>query len=109
MGNTLLAHQSPRRLEELSKELLIAGSIGAVKGSVISITTGLMLRLLSPTYRTARTQVKVWYHVTWISMGIVFWADKQLVKFEERVAREERERHSKILDEAADRGIFIEG
>lgn len=109
MGNVLLAHHTPGRIEELTKELLIAGSIGAFRGAVISISTALMLRLISPTYRTARTQVKVWYHVTWISMGIVFWADKQLVKFEERVAEEERIRESRILDEAAERGIFIEG
>ncbi|CDR45451.1 CYFA0S18e01882g1_1 [Cyberlindnera fabianii] len=108
MGNVKPIHHEPRKIEQLSSELLVAGAIGAVKGAVIGITTGLALRILSPTYRTARTQVKVFYHATWISMGAVFWAEKQLLQFEERTMREEQNRRTKLLDEAAERGIYLE-
>lgn len=41
-------------------------------------------------------------------MGAVFYADKQLIKFQERYYENELKRRSRILDEAADRGIFLE-
>ncbi|KAH3675176.1 hypothetical protein WICMUC_002832 [Wickerhamomyces mucosus] len=108
MGNVKLAHHEPHRIEQLSGELLTAGAVGALKGAVIGITTAIALRFFSPTYRQARTQVKVFYHATWVSMGAVFWADKQLLNFEQRVYREEQEKRARLLDEAADRGIYLE-
>jgi len=68
----------------------------------------LILRLISPTYRNVRTPVRVFYHVAWISTGAAFWSEKQVYSFEGRVYAEEAKRRSKILDEAADRGIFLE-
>lgn len=41
-------------------------------------------------------------------MGIVFWAERQVLVFEEKMYIEEGERRSRILDEAAERGIFLE-
>lgn len=41
-------------------------------------------------------------------MGAVFYADKQLIKFQNRYYEKETQRRSKILDEAAERGIFLE-
>lgn len=108
MGNIKLAHHEPRKVEQLSSELLVAGAIGAVKGAVIGVTLGLALRLISPTYRTARTQVKVFFHASCISMGAVWWAEKQLLDFEGRTMQEEAERRVRLLDEAADRGIYLE-
>lgn len=82
--------------------------MGAFKGGLIGLSTGLILRLISPTYRTLRTPVRVFYYATWISMGIVFWAEKQVLVFEEKMYIEEGARRSRILDEAAERGIFLE-
>lgn len=41
-------------------------------------------------------------------MGAVFYADKQLLKFQSNYYENELKRRSRILDEAADRGIFLE-
>ncbi len=41
-------------------------------------------------------------------MGIVFWAEKQVLVFEDKLYAEENERRGRILDEAAERGIFLE-
>lgn len=41
-------------------------------------------------------------------MGAVFYADKQLIKFQNRYYENEIKRRSRILDEAAERGIFLE-
>lgn len=101
-------HYDPASVKQLTKEILVASGIGAVKGAVIGITTALLLRRFSTVYRHVRTQVRVFYHSAWISMGAVFYADKQLIKFQERYYENELKRRSRILDEAADRGIFLE-
>lgn len=41
-------------------------------------------------------------------MGAVFRADKQLIIFQNNYYANEMQRRSKILDEAADRGVFLE-
>lgn len=41
-------------------------------------------------------------------MGAVFQADKQLLKFQSKYYDTELKRRERILDEAADRGIFLE-
>lgn len=103
-----LNHHQPHKVEQLWSELLIAGAIGAAKGACIGVSSALLLRLVSPTYRTARTQVKVFYHLVWISGGAVWRAERQLLDFEGRTMIEEEMRRVKLLDEAADRGIFLE-
>lgn len=82
--------------------------IGAAQGALISITTGLILRRVSTVYKNVRTPVRVFYHCSWISMGAVFRADKQLIIFQNNYYANEMKRRSQILDEAADRGIFLE-
>ena len=79
-----------------------------MQGALISITTGLILRRVSTVYRDVRMQVRVFYHCSWISMGAVFRADKQLIIFQNNYYANEMQRRSKILDEAADRGVFLE-
>ena len=120
-------HHDPKKVEQLNqevgnvkdhynrksssltrKQLFKAGAIGAFKGGLIGLSSGLLLRLISKTYRNVRTPVRVFYHATWISMGIVFWAEKQVLVFEDKLYAEENERRGRILDEAAERGIFLE-
>ncbi|SCW01144.1 LAFE_0D06062g1_1 [Lachancea fermentati] len=107
-GQVQPIHYDPDSVKQLSKEILVASGIGALKGAVVGITTALLLRRFSTTYRNVRTQVRVFYHCSWISMGAVFYADKQLLKFQSNYYENELKRRSRILDEAADRGIFLE-
>lgn len=108
MGQVQPIHYDPATVKQLTKEILIASGIGALKGATVGIVTGLLLRRFSTTYRNVRTQVRVFYHCSWISMGIVFNADKQLIRFQDRYYAEELKRRQRILDEAAERGIFLE-
>ncbi|CCH43537.1 hypothetical protein BN7_3089 [Wickerhamomyces ciferrii] len=79
-----------------------------VKGALIGGSTSLILMLISPTFRHVRIPVKVFYNAAWISCGAVWCAEKQVLSFEARVAHEESIRRARILDEAADRGIYLE-
>ncbi|SCU97682.1 LADA_0H07646g1_1 [Lachancea dasiensis] len=108
MGGVQPIHYDPETVKELTRELFIASGIGALRGAAIGLTTGLLLRRFSTVYRHVRTQVRVFYQISWISMGAVFYADKQLIKFQNRYYEKETKRRSRILDEAADRGIFLE-
>ncbi|SCU81145.1 LAMI_0B04962g1_1 [Lachancea mirantina] len=101
-------HYDPATIKELTRELLVAAGIGAAKGALIGVTSAFLLRRFSTVYRNVRTPVRVFYHSAWISMGAVFHADKQLIKFQNKYYEREIARRSRILDEAADRGIFLE-
>ncbi|CAB4254055.1 similar to Saccharomyces cerevisiae YBR255C-A Putative protein of unknown function [Maudiozyma barnettii] len=101
-------HYDPATVKQLTREIAVACVVGAAQGALISITTGLILRRVSTVYRNVRTPVRVFYHCSWISMGAVFRADKQLVIFQNNYYANEMKRRSQILDEAADRGIFLE-
>lgn len=103
-----LSHHEDSKVNQLGSELLVAGAIGAAKGVLLGFTSSLFLRLISPTYRNARTQVKVFYYAVWISGSAVWWAEKQLLDFESRVIVDEEAKRVRILDEAADRGIYLE-
>lgn len=108
MGGVQPIHYDRETIKELTKEILTASGIGAFRGAIIGLTTALLLRRFSTVYRNVRTQVRVFYHCSWISMGAVFYADKQLIKFQNRYYENEIKRRSRILDEAAERGIFLE-
>ncbi|CDO93957.1 unnamed protein product [Kluyveromyces dobzhanskii CBS 2104] len=108
MGQVQPIHYDPNTVKQLTKEISIASGIGALKGAAVGLVTALLLRRFSVTYRNVRTQVRVFYHCSWISMGIVFNADKQLIKFQDRYYVDEMRRRERILDEAAERGIFLE-
>ncbi|GAV54162.1 hypothetical protein ZYGR_0AK06640 [Zygosaccharomyces rouxii] len=74
-------HYDPATVRQLTKEIAVASCIGAAQGAVISLTSGLLLRRFSHVYKNIRTPVRVFYHCSWISMGAVFQADKQLLRF----------------------------
>ncbi|GAV49253.1 hypothetical protein ZYGR_0N06600 [Zygosaccharomyces rouxii] len=101
-------HYDPATVRQLTKEIAVASCIGAAQGALISLTTGLLLRRFSRVYKNVRTAVRVFYHSSWISMGAVFQADKQLLKFQSKYYETELKRRERILDEAAERGIFLE-
>ncbi|QLL32258.1 hypothetical protein HG536_0C04270 [Torulaspora globosa] len=107
-GQVQPIHYDPATVKQLTKEIAVASMIGAAQGAVISVVSAMLLRRFSTIYRNVRTQVRVFYHCSWISMGAVFQADKQLLKFQSNYYENELKRRSKILDEAAERGIFLE-
>lgn len=108
MGQVQPIHYDPKTVKQLTKEIAVACVIGAVKGAAVGLTSALLLRQFSATYRNVRNQVRVFYHCSWISMGAVFNADKQLIRFQDNYYANELKRRERILDEAAERGIFLE-
>ncbi|KAH3900588.1 uncharacterized protein SCODWIG_00193 [Saccharomycodes ludwigii] len=104
----LPVHYDKATIKELTKELSIGGIQGAIYGAMISISTGFLLKRFSTVYRNVRAQVRVFYHCAWISMGSVFVADKQLIKFQEKYYENEYHRRQQALDIAADKGLYLD-
>ncbi|ODV64367.1 Rcf3p ASCRUDRAFT_74007 [Ascoidea rubescens DSM 1968] len=92
----------------LSKELLLTSFTGAIKGGLIGLTGSVMLRYMWPTWKNLRIPIKCFWHVSWVSMGAVFWADRHLVVFSDRMLLEQQEKKRKLLNDAAENGIFID-
>ncbi|KAH3901010.1 uncharacterized protein SCDLUD_002475 [Saccharomycodes ludwigii] len=95
-------------INQLSKELLIAGGIGALKGALFSVTTAILMRKYSMVYKNVRMPVRLLYHTTCIGSASVYYAEQQLLRYEDKRTQLELKRRRKILDEAAERGIFLE-
>ncbi|AMD20674.1 HDL070Wp [Eremothecium sinecaudum] len=108
MGQLKPIHYDQQTVRQLSHEIIIASCVGALYGAAISISTALLMRRYSSVYRNVKNQVRVFYHCSWISMGAVFNADKQVVRFQGKYYANEMKRRERILDEAAERGIFLE-
>ncbi|EDO15202.1 hypothetical protein Kpol_401p7 [Vanderwaltozyma polyspora DSM 70294] len=59
-------------------------------------------------YRNVRMPVRVLYQSSCICIGLFYEAERQVYKFRDRMFRLEISRRERILDEAAERGIFLE-
>ena len=82
--------------------------IGAAKGAFIGITSAFVLRRYSTVFRTLRSQVKTFYYCAWVSYGAYFTADSHLLTFQKQYFEDELKRRQTELNEAAEKGIFLE-
>ncbi|CCE62591.1 hypothetical protein TPHA_0C04410 [Tetrapisispora phaffii CBS 4417] len=109
MGNEVQpVHYDPKNLKILSNDLVTQSLLGAGKGLLIAGSTALLLNRFSPLFRNARIQVKTFYYVAWISYSSYFQADSHLLTFQSNVFKDEVKRRQKALDDAAEKGIFLE-
>ncbi|CCC70266.1 hypothetical protein NCAS_0E01960 [Naumovozyma castellii] len=98
----------PVVLKRLTKELLLASLIGGSQGALLSFASAFFLKRYSPLYRGLRSQVRVFYHCTIISSGIIFKAEGQISKFQQKISQEQDLKKDQFLEEAADNGVFVE-
>ncbi|ODQ79913.1 hypothetical protein BABINDRAFT_161580 [Babjeviella inositovora NRRL Y-12698] len=101
-------HKDPGTLKRLNEELIMSLFIGGCKGAAISIASSIFMRWRYPTFRNARFQVHLAWHVAWIGAASVWVAESHLIKFEEQVQREHLINRKKYLDQCAEEGRFIE-
>lgn len=59
-------------------------------------------------FKAVRLPVKMFYHSALITTGVIFACEAQLNKFQVQYYQNELERRQKLLDEAADNGIFLD-
>ncbi|EDO14346.1 hypothetical protein Kpol_182p4 [Vanderwaltozyma polyspora DSM 70294] len=109
MGNQVQpVHYDSSTVNQLSKDLVKYIVLGGLKGAAIGISTAFLLRRYSTLYRTSRIQVRTFYHIAWISYCAYFTADGHLITFQKKYFDDELKRRKTLLDEAAEKGVFLE-
>ncbi|CCD25169.1 Rcf3p NDAI_0E03520 [Naumovozyma dairenensis CBS 421] len=102
-----LRNSDPTTIKRLYKESTAAG-LGAIQGSIISGSSTLIFNKYSKFFRNLTFQGKLFYNVALISMNIIFKAEHQVLKFQQKLLLEEDIKRGKLLDKAAENGVFIE-
>lgn len=75
---------------------------------MVSLTSALILTRISPSFKTLRLPLKIFYHSALISAGVIFACEAQVKKFQIQYYQNEVDRREKLLDESADNGIFLD-
>lgn len=83
---------SQDRIEQINSQMLRAGAIGFLKGSLVAIVSGLYFNYRYNHGVNARfflTPYKVWYLVSWGIVGISFAAETTRINITKDLAEEE--------------------
>ena len=72
------------------------------------MTSALILTKTSRIFKTLRLPLKIFYHCAIITGGIIFAAEAQINKFQIQYYQNELQKRQKLLDEAADNGVFLD-
>lgn len=72
------------------------------------MTSALILTKTSRIFKTLRLPLKIFYHCAIITSGIIFAAEAQINKFQIQYYQNELQKRQKLLDEAADNGVFLD-
>lgn len=99
---------SEENIKELNKEIGIATLIGGLQGALLSVPTALYMRKRSAVYRNVRAPLRILFHLSFICAFAIFNAESQLLVYKQRDYQREMKRREDVLNEAADRGIFLE-
>ena len=75
---------------------------------MFSVTSALILTKTSRIFRTLRLPLKIFYHCAIISSGIILSGEAQINKFKDQYYQNELQKRQKLLDEAADNGVFLD-
>ncbi|ODV83740.1 hypothetical protein CANARDRAFT_202348 [[Candida] arabinofermentans NRRL YB-2248] len=96
--NKKLAHHSSERIDRLSNVILKSIFVGGLYGSLISIPTELLIRWRSPLYRAFGLRIRIFYHTIWIASAASFHTEKEVMKFENIVRREEELKRQQLIE-----------
>ncbi|KAK5782320.1 Rcf3p PWA37_005324 [Arxiozyma heterogenica] len=107
-GRLQPVHYDKETLKELTKQIAYASIIGGAKGALFSVTSALILTKTSRIFRTLRLPLKIFYHCAIISSGIILSGEAQVNKFQSQYYQNELQKRQKLLDEAADNGVFLD-
>lgn len=83
---------SQDRMEQINSQMLRAGGIGFLKGSLAALVTGSYINYRYNYGHNARfflTPYKIWYFVVWGIVGITFAAETAKLNITKELAEEE--------------------
>lgn len=89
-------------------QITVASFLGAAKGALVSVTSLFFLSRIYPSFKTIRLPVKIFYHSALITTGVIFACEAQLNRFQIQYYQNELQKREKLLNEAADKGIFLD-
>ncbi|GME97535.1 hypothetical protein B5S31_g5617 [[Candida] boidinii] len=101
-----LPHQSDQYINKLSNVIITSIFRGALYGALISIPTELLLRWRSPFYRTFGLRIRIFYHTIWMSAGASFHAEREVMRFEQKVRIEEEIKREKLIEYSITNGFY---
>lgn len=90
------------QLETLNKQLWNAGIIGALRGTLVGLVSGLYLNHKynrGPNTRLFSTPAKFLYLISWNIAGIIFTTDVAKTKLRHQIAVEDRLKHDAYLQQ----------
>lgn len=90
---------------EISSKALL---LGAIQGSVLSITGHALLMRFSPGFRNLRTPLKCAYHTIIIGSVSAWKGERSITDYRHRMSLVMKQKRQKMVEEAAEKGIFIE-
>ncbi|GMM43039.1 hypothetical protein FOG51_00282 [Hanseniaspora uvarum] len=90
---------------EISSKALI---LGAIQGSVLSITAHALLLRFSPGFRNLRTPLKCAFHTIIIGSASGWKGERSITEYRHQMSLVMKKKREKMVEEAAEKGIFIE-
>ncbi|ODQ65715.1 hypothetical protein NADFUDRAFT_82698 [Nadsonia fulvescens var. elongata DSM 6958] len=103
------AHHAPEKVEGAVDVILQGTAIGGTKGLFAGLALGTYIRYFQPkVWQRTTIQFRSFVLISLFCGGAVFSADKRLVDYEQKLRYEDIVQKSKLLDEAAERGEFID-
>lgn len=90
---------------EISSRALL---LGAVQGSVLSLTAHALLLRFSPGFNNLRTPLKWAFHTIIIGSVSAWKGEKSVTDYRHHMSVLMKQKREKMIEEAAENGVFIE-
>ncbi|KAG0679234.1 hypothetical protein C6P40_003673 [Pichia californica] len=105
-SNSNLHHTSKDHINRLQNVIIKSTLIGGLYGALISIPSELFIRWRSPLYRAFGFRIRVFYHTIWIASAAAFHTEREVIKFENIIRKEEEEKRRQLLELSILQGLY---
>lgn len=105
-SNRHMRHTSKEHLGKLQDVILKSTLVGGLYGALISTPTELFIRWRSPLYRAFGFRIRVFYHTIWIASAAAFHTEREVIRFENAVRKEEEEKRNQLLELSIIQGVY---
>lgn len=105
-SNSNLHHTSKDHLNRLQNVIIKSTLIGGLYGALISIPSELFIRWRYPLYRAFGFRIRVFYHTIWIASAAAFHTEREVIRFENIIRKEEEEKRRQLLELSILQGLY---
>lgn len=105
-SNRHMRHTSKEHLGKLQNVIIKSTLVGGLYGALISTPTELFIRWRSPLYRAFGFRIRVFYHTIWVVAAAAFHTEREVIRFENAVRREEEEKRNQLLELSIIQGVY---